>query len=90
MLLFVRITPSRTSKCNISVCNILGEIFKYYPNVFLSKKEGKIIKFITENKESFIVVYDYTKVEATLKTFPSLLNQAHLLYYVIFDIEPHK
>jgi len=86
MLLFIRITPSRFSKCNIAVSNIRGEIFKYYPNVFLSKKEGKIIKFITENKEAFIVIYDYTKVEVTVKAFPSLLNQAHLIYYVIFDL----
>ncbi len=74
MLLFIRIVGSRVSKCNITVSNIHGEIIKYYPNVFLSKKEGKIAKFISDYRESFVVVYDYTSVENTVKVFPSLLN----------------
>lgn len=74
------------SKCNITICNIRGEVIKYYPNVFLSKKEGKIAKYISENKQSFVIVYDYTAVDSTVKVFPSLLNEAPMLYYVIFNI----
>jgi hypothetical protein len=86
ILLFIRIVGSRVSKCNITVCNINGEIIKYYPNVFLSKKEGKIVKFISENKESLVMVYDYTSIETTVKVFPSLLNEARMLYYIIFNV----
>jgi len=43
-ILMINVTPSAGNKCNLVLSNLRGEIIKYYPNVFLVKKRGKILK----------------------------------------------
>lgn len=47
---------------------------------------GKILNFIAKNKELFLFVFDYTQTIDTVTKFPSILNDADLLYYKLFNI----
>lgn len=63
-----------------------GEVIKYYPNVFTTKKEGKVMKLIAEYSNPILIVKDYSNFESNLKAVISMLSVSSSIYYCIINI----
>lgn len=58
MVLLVTVTASRRCKCDIVARNLNGEVVKYYPHILASKKEGKIVKLLSDYPKAVLLVHD--------------------------------